>query len=628
MQSYYDYFNINAISNSRNKSQSTKSFFKFKPQMLVWSFLKSKKPNWTISANKSIARKLAILRSLSHFISIICIVSFVYSILQLWLDSAIKIDMAEATILNIEQTEFKIKNFVNHFKIGFGYDILLAILLISFAGSFPLLEKYKAKDNLKKYNKSIKNILYFLTISTSFTFFGNRFASAEEGKIGKLEIHKLQISDGNKLLLKKIRDAVTDKVVGEILSNPEIDKVLAGTARIKKNIDDAKEDHNYKAFISVAPQSLINNLPLSKFDGDNNGKYDFETELQRAEIKFENSYSNSSEPDYYEAKTESDYTNFKERNKDWFNEKESAPYVAADAERTFEQASAAQRYNNSNYYQQYKEPIEKILKKGYRNTAGKWVKEFFVTIGIQSPFLYAFIDPIIHEPIEDFITKTTARIFKSCVNHNAAAAKTEFANCSGEFREIFNNEVTDSQKFTSLAKQIVVDLGNSNQAALTTKSQINAKMRNATDYLLSLEARSRWEQIRIKFFERVNSDYNLEAFSARQKENFKRVINDWNTFKEKNKLHTYLNSVKSIEDVFFEYSESDGDVKATWGFILQQEDWAGAVEYYTKIKPDATATGKPYYLLKYYYDSIGKGNQISELYDSETENGVGAMCPH
>jgi hypothetical protein len=65
------------------------------------------------------------------------------------------------------------------------------------------------------------------------------------------------------------------------------------------------------------------------------------------------------------------------------------------------------------------------------------------------------------------------------------------------------------------------------------------------------------------------------------------------TIKKNNKLSWYRNRENNIEELFFNYSKDNGKVKAAWGFMIQQVDWDGAVNYYTKIAPDANAMGKP-----------------------------------
>jgi hypothetical protein len=629
-QAYYEYFSITTSPrNNKDKGHHPKNSFPWTPKIIVWSFLKSSKPNWTIKNEKSVERKLSIVKSFSHFVSIFCIVASVFSLLQLWLDTTTQLDTAKATILKIEETQFKIKEFASRFKIAFGYDILISFFLITLASSFPLLEQYKVKDKLNKYNKAVKSALYFLTISTSFTFFGNRFASQEEERAGQLEIHKLQILEDNKLLLKKINNAVIDKIVREIIANPQIENILDKAEKVKKSIDDTKQNDDYKNFTAVAPANFVSKLSIASFENNFNAKFDFESDFNKLEDKFQRDYkqNTTSESDYYKSKEESGYSNFKERNK-WYDEGSFTQSSAKQAGETFASASESATSKFAKYYSKYKEPIEKIVKKAYDNTGGKLVNNFFEAIGADFIFLDELLDPIINDPVKDLIIKEEENLFKYCTEGNSEAVKSELSQFSEEFKETFNSKVNSSVKSTKLNQQLSAELTFSKEILSQTNSQIQAQLKNADSHLLNICSESRWERIRQSFLKRVNSDYNLDVFSYSQKQNFKEVLNNWNSYKQSQKRSWYFNSTDDLEEQFFNYSKDKGDVKATWGFILQQQDWDGAVNYYTKIHPDGTATGKPYYLLKYYYNSVGKGAEFENLYDDKTNDGIGTMCPH
>ncbi|MBD0263025.1 MAG: hypothetical protein ICV78_09960 [Tolypothrix sp. Co-bin9] len=628
-QSYYEYFSIKTSPrNDKDKRYQPKNSFSWTPKIIVWSFLKSSKPNWTIKSERSVERKLSIVKSFSHFFSIFCIVAFVFSLLQFWLDTTTQIDTTKATILIIEETQFKIKDFANIFKIAFGYDILIMFLLLGLASSFPLLEQFKIKEKLKKYNKAVKSILYFLTISTSFTFFGNRFTSQEEGRVGQLEIHKLQILEDNKLLLKKINEAVTEKVVHEIIANPQVVNVLDKIEEVKNSIEVTKQNDDYINFAAAAPPNLVTKLSIAGFESNFNSKFNFENDFAESEEKFKGDYkqNTASESDYYKSKDESEYSNFKKRNK-WYDEGSFTKSSAKQAKEAFASAYENVTLKSAKYYSKYKEPIEKLIKKGYSNTGGKWVKNFFEALGVDLPFLDELIDPIINSPIEDYITRKTESIFKNCTKSNREAVKSELSKCSKEFETAFNAEVNSSKKFAKLNEQLSAELTLSREILSQTKSQIEVQLKNTDSHLSYMCSKSRWERIRQSFLKRVNTDYDLDGFSYSQKQIFKKTLNDWNSYKQSQKFNWYFNSIDNLEEQFFYYSKNNGNIKAAWGFILQQEDWNGARIYYTLIRPER-ATGQPYYLLKYYYNSIGKVNQEKSLYDNETDKRVGELCPH
>lgn len=188
------------------------------------------------------------------------------------------------------------------------------------------------------------------------------------------------------------------------------------------------------------------------------------------------------------------------------------------------------------------------------------------------------------------------------------------------------------KKTESAMKQTAkgTDIFNKNQSEF---DKIKNKIENhrledveADQYLKQISSKSRWEKVRNSFQSKLNRS-ELTEFTSEQLDGFKQMLSDWDGYKERNKLSWYLNRESNYEDLFFNYSKDNGKVKAAWGYMIQQGDWDGAVNYFTKIAPDAKATGQPYYMLKYYYNTIGKGSEHEDLYDAPTDKYVGKFCP-
>ncbi|WP_272149943.1 hypothetical protein [Tenacibaculum aiptasiae] len=154
--------------------------------------------------------------------------------------------------------------------------------------------------------------------------------------------------------------------------------------------------------------------------------------------------------------------------------------------------------------------------------------------------------------------------------------------------------------------------------------QFLEKQKKADDYLKNLCNKSRWEKIRKDFYRRINTD-NL-GYKSHQIKHFRVVLDDWNNYKDNNKIKWLKNNVIDIEKEFYNYSKSRSKVKACWGFIIQKQDFDGAINYYTNIAIDPKAKGNPYYLLKYYYNTTGNGNKFKNLYDKRTDLWVGKIC--
>ncbi len=617
-KTYYDYFEIDYVS----KKKIVKPEFKFLrvAKVLLLSLFSKGKIDWKINHKKEHKWGYGIIKGLSEFFAIFAITSLIFSVLQYWIDSSTNVELAKATVLQIEQAQHQIKDFLKIFKLGANYKALVVFLLIFCASFFSLFEKYKLKNKFLKFNKILKTLLLFFTISTSFTFFGNRITSIENSRVGKLDSHKLQIIENNKLLIQEIHDEVTQTVINEILSNEEIFAVLEKTNELKSITESITENEQYQYFITIAPKAIVNNLAVNSFTQNYSSKTNFQKELTYNINRYNSSQKNTStsaECNFYD--------DFKRKNNKWTESNHTESYTHT-AKVKFKNATRTNKSRYSKYYYKYKEPIDILLKNGYGNTGKKWINGLLEFLKDDIPFLDKFIDPIIHDPIEDFITKKTEIIFKNTFTGTEESIKQEINTCAQEFSSSFSQQTKNNRKLQTLNSELTSDIKNIEHIPSRTFSKINSYNRAVDNYLNALSSNNRWEGIRKNFRRRINYD-NL-GFESNQIENFKTVIDDWEDLKHKNKFKWYNEKLNNLEEQFYLYTKDDGNAKAAWGFILQQQDWDGAVDYYTYIAPDATARGNPYYLLKYYYNSTGKGNQFENLYDYKTDEGVAKLCPH
>jgi hypothetical protein len=146
-----------------------------------------------------------------------------------------------------------------------------------------------------------------------------------------------------------------------------------------------------------------------------------------------------------------------------------------------------------------------------------------------------------------------------------------------------------------------------------------------------MKSSSRWQGIRDEFariarIEKV-AVYPSEPFTREQWKEFDEVLNNWNNYMNENKMSWFKERSHGLEYYFYDYIRGHPKACGAWGFILQQADWNRAVSYYS-ANPDPGATGKPYYLLKYYCNESRQGS-IDELYTDEVnERGVSIFCPH
>ncbi len=614
-KAYFDYLEIEYVS----KEKIVKPIFTFSKVLkaLSHSSLGIKDINWKLNHKREHKWVFGIIKGLCQFFAVFTITSFIFSVLQFWIDTTTDIELAKATILQIEQTQHKIKAAINIFKFGDSIKILVIFLLIMCASFFPLFERFKLKDKFVKFNKGVKLILLFFTVSTSFTFFGNRITSTENGRLGKLEFHRLQIIENNKLLINEVRNKVTEIVINEILSNDDIKEVLDKKDEIQSKVESVTESEEYKEFSAVAPEQLVNKLKVNTFRNTNN--LNFQKDLSYNVNKYYSTSKSASR-----ANDSNIYDTFKSKNKEWSESGHSTSKTQSAKER-FKRASSTSKSKYSKYYNKYKEPIDIILKNGYGKTGKQWISGLLDFLKDDIPFLDNFIDPIIHEPIEDFITQKTESIFKKAFIGTEESIKQDIKTCADEFSNTFTKQTSNNLKLKALKAELTIEAKRINSISNNTFAQINNYNRKVNNYLVTLSSKSRWEGIRKDFRKRIN--YSNLGFDNSQIETYKSVLDDWESYKNKNKFKWYNNKNITLEEQFYNYSKSNSKLKACWGFILQQQDWDGAVYYYSYIAPDASARGNPYYLLKYYYNSIGKGNHLESLYDIKTDEWVGIQCP-
>lgn len=199
-------------------------------------------------------------------------------------------------------------------------------------------------------------------------------------------------------------------------------------------------------------------------------------------------------------------------------------------------------------------------------------------------------------------------------------------------KDDWKNATEYYEKTESTMKQTAegTDVFNKNQSEF---DKIKNKIENhrleeleAEKHLKQISSKSRWEKVRNSFQKKLDGG-ELTEFSNEQRNAFKQILADWDAYKQNNKLFWYRNSETNFEDLFFNYSKNNANAKAAWGFIIQQVDWNGAVNYFTNVAPDANAMGKSYYMLKYYYNTIDKGSEHKALYDDATDEAVNELCP-
>jgi hypothetical protein len=238
--------------------------------LLFFIVLKTIKKSLSRSITDPPSTKLSVVKGLLHFITVFVCIASLFCVLQFWLDHATNIDKTQASLGKFELTEQRITNIVKYVKIPWYADIVVIAALITMAGSFPIIEKYKLEEKYKKLVKGISAIVYVLTISSSFTFFGQKFSEKENERIAKLQFHKLQIIEDNQLFLQNVKENVTEQAVNEMLNNPRVQAILSKIEKedsiLSKNALPFRKKYESTAEEGLAPREWIELRTPSSLD--------------------------------------------------------------------------------------------------------------------------------------------------------------------------------------------------------------------------------------------------------------------------------------------------------------------------------------------------------------------------
>ncbi|RLJ80230.1 hypothetical protein [Pedobacter alluvionis] len=375
---------------------------------------------------------------------------------------------------------------------------------------------------------------------------------------------------------------------------------------------------------------MLSKLSLTSFADEVNARYSFTQHEHAVESRFETLETKfAASPDNVSPSEES--VDFTGNNAGFEAQMDDAKnYSKASTDCAEEIFSAVKNSNGSRYssfYAKYKDVVDKIIKKGYKETAGKLVTEFFDMIGVDFPFLDKFIDPIINEPIVAYIQAKTEKIFKYAATDQGEKADAEMKNVAPEFTEQFSQTINNSSKFSELESAVSADLSRSARLSEITKAQLRTEVARADAHLKIICTESRWEGLRRQFSQLLKDGEDFGSFTNEQLNHFNDNLKAWEDFKNNHKVEWYLSRENNIEDLFYTYSRDKATMKACWGVILQQLDFDKAGYYFSIISPEKGVIAKPYNLLRYYYGSTGKISQMNTLYDDATDNAVGIVCP-
>jgi hypothetical protein len=426
------------------------------PTIILLKLFNIRKPNWVSyidPRNKSLKRKHAIVSSLSSFLSIFTLAAFFFAILQFWFDTTNDIDYTTSSVFRIEQSLHVIKKFVQKFKFITRYDWLLIAAIIFITGLFPIVEKFKLKPRYKSLTKTYARIVTILAVVTSFTFFGNNFLKHEEGIEGKLAKHRAEILENNKLLVKNLREEVENEVAKSILRNENITRIFQKANETKYKTEQETNSPAYSAAFSALrvlhpeAKTKIDEFK-TRYDKANSFDNDFTTSEERFEKEFHAQNPNTTE-DFYDHQAEKVYNTFKEENKNWYSEQDASPGTNAQHAEAFENFKSQE--SKGTIFEKYEEPIKKSFKKVYKATLKSWINGFFQSMGVEFPFMDEILDPVIHTPLEEYITDKTYEEARSLWGNHVAEAKKAHARIQSEVDDLMKTEFQNNLKFKNLS---------------------------------------------------------------------------------------------------------------------------------------------------------------------------------
>jgi hypothetical protein len=586
---------------------------------------------------------VALLSGFKKFAIFFGIVALFFSLLQYWLESSLYSNLARKTILEIEQTIHKTNNRFESFdKVKFLPEILLIFLLSVLLFSWPIVEKWKLKQGYKQLTKLVGYGLAILTIATSFTFFGNNFSKNEKGITGKLRIHELRILTNNKLLVKDVEQIIQREVVKALLEDPAVVEVLQEAGQQKKDADSLLASGDYSTFsLYLDTEDTISRLikyirppddfiktAIEKYTSDfvaRNNSYIRQQKTGTSTGFHDNKIY--TEEDFKESISKKNYESYV--NEKVILENTLSEVKVAYARTTFDNISPGNIEGSLNYYEIFGDDVETILDNTYDLTAKRTINDFAGHL-LDIPLLGEILDPL-HGILNNIISEKVKQVLPKLYNGAVNEITGIIGNIKTELAARIKLANADGKLFQRIASRIqamrrgIVDCGR-----LLRISNRNL-VQKADRHLASIKTRSRWQAIRDRFKRLANYQANMqhteELFSLDQWRQYYDALEQWDAYMDNSKIAWYRQNQNDLEILFYQYIRENPTTCAAWGFILQQEDWQGAVHYYTKVDIDPTATGKPYYMLKYYSNATRYGT-IEDLYTNNVDNQVGRLCPH
>jgi len=599
--------------------------------------------------------KIALLAGFKKFCLSFCLVSLFFSILQAWLKITAYSNLSEQTVFEIETRIHWLKEKVEPFeKFKFLPELVLLALLIGLASAWPQVERLKLKDRYKSLMKGVGFVIGLLTIAICFTFYGNRLEKGEKGIEGRLQIHNLQLLENNQLLVKQIQELAEKNVAQAFSDVPQVREIVDDRAAANSAVDSLQATAGYSFYTEYTLKAPGKQAVLLSADGSTSKPADGLNRLKldenviptaaKYEQDFTNAYnswrgnqpwanqtvsrSESSTADYYQDLRQAQYDDYVKNN--IVEEKGVSANGLAEEQSVMEEVKSDWSYYTFPVFDKYGELFEKTIDKTYSITLKGWINGAAENIFSGVPLVGELLDPV-HDMLKDMIKGKFKKLLAAFGKRDKSAVIDELKATSGEINTALESKSIDLSAWNRLRAQAI----STGKALPVLDKEIlvaNAKAKRlAASHLAEIKNSDRWQGLRERFS--IKARYAASStdpprpFSQEQWQEFRQVLSDWDDYMYTHKETWWRDGEEDLEKQFVDYIHERPEVCGAWGFILQQEDWYKAVDYYTFTATAVQATGKPYYLLKYYCETTNYCT-IDDLYTDEVDKkGVDPFCP-
>ncbi|WP_373549122.1 hypothetical protein [Haliscomenobacter sp.] len=229
-QNFLDYYDADS---------SIKSSFRNKDNLINFTVLASKKPNWVIANPKFRWHRLATEVLLFLLMPLMAASGF-FSILQTYFNYIYTVN-PETTIAEIEHMIDTIKHHTSplHFLNGLGMYASLFILLLGLM--FPLVRRVKIGRKFSQVRKFVFSTYYVLCVFSFFTFFSEQELLRQEDLSTKLEANIKKTKDRYKGLARKAAAVAAEEIANQMLFEPVVMKLI----RQEEIIEEEKKENGY-----------------------------------------------------------------------------------------------------------------------------------------------------------------------------------------------------------------------------------------------------------------------------------------------------------------------------------------------------------------------------------------------